>query len=424
MKLFDDLIINGAKEGTSDLHISGNHPLVYRRNGIIHSEQAVRMTHREIDDLLREILTPFQMQTLKSRLSVDFAYTVQNVRIRVNVFSTVRGISLAIRLLPAKIPSIAMLNLHPSLEKIAELPTGLILLCGPTGCGKSTTAAAIIEEINRLRPAHIVTLEDPIEYRFVSKQAFVEQRELGAHVHSYRQGLLDVLREAPDVIVVGEIRDPEEIRLTLSAAESGHLVIASLHAGKAEEAIYRLCNSFPPEAQNEIRVQLASTISWIIIQQLIYMPKLKFRLPHLAILRGTQPVRSLIRENKLAQIENIMQSGKSDGMFTTERYMTEFLNVKDSFIHPQQSFRAATETLRDANHESPLISAGAIPEAMHTPSPAMAYSQPEGGQIPVRGIEPPDILGHDSQYVIEENESLEDVIAKIEKLDKKRMTLS
>ena len=419
MKLFDDLIINGAKEGTSDLHISGSYPLVYRRNGVIHSEQAVRMTHREIDDLLREILTPFQMQMLKSRLSVDFAYTVQNVRIRVNVFSTVRGISMAIRLLPAKIPSIAMLNLHPSLQKIAELPTGLILLCGPTGCGKSTTAAAIIEEINRLRPAHIVTLEDPIEYRFISKQAFVEQRELGAHVHSYRQGLLDVLREAPDVIVVGEIRDPEEIRLTLSAAESGHLVIASLHAGKAEEAIYRLCNSFPPEAQNEIRVQLAATISWIIIQQLIYMPKLKFRVPQLAILRGTQPVRSLIRENKLAQMENIMQSGKSDGMFTTERYIAEFLNVQDSFIHPQQSFRATTEALRDANHESPLISAGAIPEAMHTPSPATAYPQAAGDQIPVKGIEPPDILGHDPQYVIEENENLADLIAKMGKPDKK-----
>ena len=418
MKLFDDLIINSAKEGNSDLHIAGNHPLVYRRHGFIHTEKGMRLSHREIDDLLREILTPFQMQTLKSRLSVDFAYTVQNVRIRVNVFSTVRGLSLAIRLLPAKIPSIAMLNLHPSLEKIAELPNGLILLCGPTGCGKSTTAAAIVEEVNRLRPSHIVTLEDPIEYRFISKQAFVEQRELGAHVHSYRQGLLDVLREAPDVIVVGEIRDPEEIRLTLSAAESGHLVIASLHAGKAEEAIYRLCNSFPPEAQNEIRVQLASTLSWIIIQQLVYMPKLKFRVPHLAILRGTQPVKSLIRENKLAQIENIMQSGKNDGMFTAERYMAEFLNAQDSFIHPQQSFRATTETLRDANHESPLISAGGIPEAMHTSSPAMDYPPPKGGQIPVRGVESPDAFGHDSQYVIEENENLEDVIAKIEKLKK------
>lgn len=418
MKFFDDLIVNAAKEGTSDLHISGSYPLVYRRNGFIHTEKAVRMSHREIDELLREILTPPQMQMLKNRLSVDFAYTVQNVRIRVNVFSTARGLSLAIRLLPARIPSIAMLNLHPSLQQIAELPTGLILLCGPTGCGKSTTTAAIIEEINRLRPSHIVTLEDPIEYRFISKQAFVEQRELGAHVYSYKQGLLDVLREAPDVIVVGEIRDPEEIRLTLSAAESGHLVIASLHAGKAEEAIYRLCNSFPPEAQNEIRVQLASTISWIIIQRLVYVEKLKFRVPHLAILRGTQPVKSLIRENKLAQIENIMQSGKNDGMFTAERYQTEFLNVLDSFVHPKQSFRATTEELRDANHESPLIGA-AIPEAMHTPAPAMAYPQPGGDHIPLRGVEPPDILGHDSQYVIEENENLADLIAKMEKQDEK-----
>jgi len=418
MKLFNDLIINAAKEGSSDLHISANQPLVYRRNGFIVTEKAMRMTHQEIDDLLLEILTPHQLQMLKNRWSVDFAYTVQNVRIRVNVFNTVRGLSMAIRLLPARIPSIAMLNLHPSLQKIAEQETGLILICGPTGCGKSTSTAAIVEEINRLRPSHIVTLEDPIEFRYTSKQAFVEQRELGAHIHSYEQGLLDVLREDPDIIVVGEIRHPEEIRLTLSAAESGHLVIASLHAGKAEEAVYRICNSFPPEAQNEIRLQLAATLSWIIIQDLIYSQKLRFRLPHLAILRGTQSVKSLIRENKLAQIENAMQSGKNDGMFTMERYLTEFLDTKESFVHPNQSFRASVEAHPETEYASTLIKVGAS-EAMPPSSRIPPPPQAEDGEILARKIEPPDVSVHDPQYVIDGNENLADLIAQISRSENK-----
>ncbi len=411
MKVFDDLILNAAKEGYSDLHISGNQPLVFRKHGTIVTEKAMRFSHQEIDATLRDILMPHQLQMLRDRWSVDFAYTVQNVRIRVNVFRTNKGLSMAVRLLPARIPSIAMLNLHPSLQQIAEVESGLVLICGPTGCGKSTTTASVVEEINRLRPAHIITLEDPIEFRYKSKQAFVEQRELGAHVPSYKQGLLDVLREDPDVIVVGEIRDPEEIRLTLSAAESGHLVIASLHAGKAEEAIYRLCNSFPPEAQNEIRVQLAATISWIIIQQLIYMPKLKFRVPHLAILRGSQSVRSIIRDNKLAQIENAMQAGRNDGMFTTERYQNEFLNTLDSFIHPQQSFRADTDAAPEIDYVSPLL-AGADPRG-RIPSVRGPVQAQEEGMASIRGIEAQDLSGHDPQYVIDENEKLEDIIAQM-----------
>ena len=421
MKLFNDLIINAAKEGSSDLHICANQPFVYRRNGFIVTEKGVRMSHQDIDELLVEILTPHQLQMLKSRWSVDFAYTIQHVRIRVNVFATARGLSMAIRILPARIPSIAMLNLHPSLQKIAEQETGLILICGPTGCGKSTTTAAIVEEINRLRPSHIITLEDPIEFRYTSKQAFVEQRELGAHVPTYMQGLLDVLRQDPDVIVVGEIRDPEEIKLTLSAAESGHLVIASLHAGKVEEAVYRICNSFPPEAQNEIRLQVASTLSWVIIQDLIYSPKLKFRVPHLSILRETPSVKSLIRENKLAQIENVMQGGKNEGMFTAERYVTEFLDKLETYSHPNQSFRATADAPPDSEYASPLIETG--DSQPMPPSRRRAADGVSAGTIPhpqaeakaalTREIEPLEISVNDPQYVIDGNENLADLIAQM-----------
>ena len=427
MKLFNDLIINAAKEGSSDLHICANQPFVYRRNGFIVTEKGVRMSHQDIDELLVEILTPHQLQMLKSRWSVDFAYTIQHVRIRVNVFATARGLSMAIRILPARIPSIAMLNLHPSLQKIAEQETGLILICGPTGCGKSTTTAAIVEEINRLRPSHIITLEDPIEFRYTSKQAFVEQRELGAHVPTYMQGLLDVLRQDPDIIVVGEIRDPEEIKLTLSAAESGHLVIASLHAGKVEEAVYRICNSFPPEAQNEIRLQVASTLSWVIIQDLIYSPKLKFRVPHLSILRETPSVKSLIRENKLAQIENVMQGGKNEGMFTAERYVTEFLDKLETYSHPNQSFRATADAPPDSEYASPLIETG--DSQPMPPSRRRAADGVSAGTIPhpqaeakaalTREIEPLEISVNDPQYVIDGNENLADLIAQMDRSKKK-----
>jgi len=427
LKLFNDLIINAAKEGSSDLHICANQPFVYRRNGFIVTEKGVRMSHQDIDELLVEILTPHQLQMLKSRWSVDFAYTIQHVRIRVNVFATARGLSMAIRILPARIPSIAMLNLHPSLQKIAEQETGLILICGPTGCGKSTTTAAIVEEINRLRPSHIITLEDPIEFRYTSKQAFVEQRELGAHVPTYKQGLLDVLRQDPDIIVVGEIRDPEEIKLTLSAAESGHLVIASLHAGKVEEAVYRICNSFPPEAQNEIRLQVAATLSWVIIQDLIYSPKLKFRVPHLSILRETPSVKSLIRENKLAQIENVMQGGKNEGMFTAERYVTEFLDKLETYSHPNQSFRATADAPPDSEYASPLIETG--DSQPMPPSRRRAADGVSAGTIPhpqaeakaalTREIEPLEISVNDPQYVIDGNENLADLIAQMDRSKKK-----
>jgi twitching motility protein PilT len=414
MKQFKDMILAAVKEGFSDLHITGNQPLVYRKNGIIFTNSAIRWSYQEVDDIVRGLLTPMQLLTLRNRWSVDFAFSVQHARVRMNVFNTIQGLSLAVRILPGTVPSISMLNLHPSLQQICELNTGLILICGTTGSGKTTTIAAIIDEINRSRSAHIVTLEDPIEFRFVSRQSFIEQREVGTHVPSFRQGLIDVLREDPDVIVVGEIREPEEIRLTLGAAESGHLVIATLHAARAEDAIYRICNSFPPEAQEEIRFQLASTLSWIIIQHLVYMEKLKFRVPHLAILRGTQSVKGLIRENKLHQIENAMHTGKRDGMFTMERYLGEFLNTSDGFIHPIQSFRPTPEAMQEITYVSPLIGAGS-PWAISSNPPPTADHQKLFRDTMMPSPLLQNISGSELHYIIDENENLEDLITELGK---------
>jgi len=357
MNKFSKVIEAAVRDEYSDIHITGGNSMVFRKNGQVHFDKNGRWNHREVDALVKKILTPRQLNALRQRWSVDLAMSIQQVRIRVNVFNTTRGLSLAIRLLPGTVPCIEKLNLHPSLQQIAEIKSGLVLICGATGSGKSTTIAAVVDEINRARAAHIVTLEDPIEFRFISKKSFIEQRELGTHMPSFEQGLLDVLREAPDVIVVGELREPQVMRLTLNAAESGHLVIASLHATNVEDALYRLCNSFPIEAQEEIRFQLASALQWVIIQQLTYMEKLGHRVPMLSIARGTQSVKGIIRENKIPQVESAIQMGKADGMFTMERYLKEYLQTRTNFYPPSDHFKPSPESTQDLVYVSPLIDA-------------------------------------------------------------------
>jgi len=355
MNKFSKVIVTAVQEGCSDVHITGGHPVVYRKNGQIQFDTSGRWTHGEIDGLVKKVLTARQMQTLRSRWSVDMAMTIRHIRIRVNVFNTTRGLSIAIRLLPGTVPTTEKLNLHSSLKQVAELRSGLVLICGATGSGKSTTIAALVDEINRNRAAHIVTLEDPVEYRYVSRKSFIEQRELGAHMPSFEQGLVDVLREDPDVIVVGELREPEVMRLTLNAAESGHLVIATLHATHAEDALYRLCNSFPVEAQEEIRHQVASTLQWLVVQQLVIKEDAGFRVPVLSILKGSQSVKGILRENKLPQIESAIQMGKNDGMFTAERYIRDYLSKVSSFASPQEIFKPSAESSQEEVYHSPLF---------------------------------------------------------------------
>ncbi len=354
MVRFQQIIDNAIKDVVSDVYLTGGHPMVSRKNGTIQFHTTVRWSHREIDALVRKLLTPKQLSMLRERKSLDYAISVSSARLRINFFTTARGISLAIRILPGHIPTIDELNLHPSLHEIAKLKSGLILTCGATGVGKTTTIASIINDINKTRQAHIVTLENPIEYRFPSGKSFIQQRELGPHMPSFAQGLIDVLRENPDVIVVGELREAETIRLTLNAAESGHLVIATLHASNPEEAIYRMCNAVPIEAQNEIRYQMALTLSWLITQQLVYMENVKLRVPLLSIVRGTQAIRNIIRENKLPQLSSAIQMGKNEGMYTTERYLSEFLETHQSLTPYEKAFRPSKETTQDAIYQSPL----------------------------------------------------------------------
>jgi pilus retraction protein PilT len=418
MEGFDKLIFTAVGEGYSDVHITGAQPIVFRKHGLIDFEKNNRWPHEEVDRLVGALLTPRQLKILRARWSVDFAVSVNHVRLRINVFNTIRGLSVAIRILPGTIPSIPRLNLHPSVQQIAGERAGFVLVCGATGAGKSTTIAAIVDEINREKTVHVVTLEDPIEYRYSSKNSFIEQRELGTHVPSFEQGLIDVLREDPDVIVVGELRDTETMRLALNAAESGHLVIASLHASNSEDALYRIFNSFPPDAQEAVRTQLASTLTWLSVQRLEFIQRAGFRVPVLSIVRGTSAIRNIIRENKLAQIESAIQTGRGDGMFTIEGYLKDYIDKLTSFASPEDIFRPTPESVHEAPYYSPLLytngdrglpeqsAPGLLKETAETiegPCPAVA----------ARNSEPSS--EYSEQYVIEEQTSLEELVNKINK---------
>jgi len=407
MERFENIINNAIKDVVSDIYITGGHPMVTRKQGNIEFHQSIKWSHQEVDALTRKMLTPPQLTILQNRKSVDYAISISHARLRINVFTTTRGLSMAIRILPGHIPTIEELNLHPSLDDIAKIKSGLILYCGSTGVGKSTSVAAIIGEINTTRLSHIITLENPIEYRFRSNKAFIQQRELDTHMPSFSQGLLDVLRENPDVIVVGEMREPETMRLTLNAAESGHLVLATMHSSTPEEAIYRLCNAVPVEAQNEIRFQLASTLSWLIVQQLVFIERIGFQVPLLTIVRGTQSVKNLIRENKLHQLSSAIQIGKNEGMFSSERYLNEYLESREKFTPPMLTFRPSTEIIDDIVYRSPLVEGK--PEQM-----------PAERQATRKGAEPiiirTEYSAQDMEQIltIDEDASLQDVISKME----------
>lgn len=399
MERLAGLVASCLKQEITDVHITGGLPTVCRKHGKILPRKEHIWKPEEVDKLASAMLTPRQKATLCHRWSVDFATSLAGARLRVNIFTTTRGLSIAIRLLPGHIPTLDQLNLHPCLRELTDLESGLVLFCGPTGSGKSTTIASLVEEINKRRPAHIITLEDPIEFQFTSSAAFVEQRELGTHFPSFEQGLLDTLREYPDIIVVGELRESEVVRLTLDMAESGHLVFATLHASSPEEAVYRMCNSFSPDSQDFVRYQLSSSLRAIIVQSLVLNDKLAFRIPQLSIMRSTSASRGAIRDNKLSQLQSIMETGRGDGHFTADHYRKEYLNTRQSFTPPSVSFRPSAESVPQSGivHDSTLIDYEA--NRLFEDAPQRPGSRPE--------------YDHQS-LIIHESEALDDVIAQIE----------
>jgi twitching motility protein PilT len=263
--------------------------------------------------------------------------------VRVNVYASDEGICAAMRILRREPPTLAELNLPAQIEPLVDLPHGLVIACGPTGSGKSSTLAALVQHALAARPRVLVTLEDPIEYVIRPRRAsgLVRQREVGTHVRDFATGLRDALREDPDMLLIGEMRDPETISLALTAAETGHLVFASLHSRTAPSAVERIVDTYPPERQRQIRVQLADALRAVIAQRLIPSADGSGRIPAVELLRGTPAVANLIREGRTPQIVNALQSGGADGMLVLERSLADL--VRASRIRREAAFAAAND---------------------------------------------------------------------------------
>jgi twitching motility protein PilT len=314
--LLDDLLEACLAAGASDLHLSAGVPPMVRVNGTMGSVSGYDPLHpATIQRAVFAVLTSAQRDRFEGSNELDCSYTLPGrARFRVNVMRQRGAVSAVLRAVPWRIQTLSELGLPEPLARFAALPRGLVLVTGPTGSGKSTTLAALVEIANQTRRGHIVTVEDPIEFLFEHKGCVVNQREVGEDTNSFAEALRHVLRQDPDIIVVGEMRDLETMATALTAAETGHLVFATLHTRSAQEAVTRIVDSFPAGQQNQIRVQLASALQGVIAQELVRTYDGLGRTPAIEVLMATPAVRNLIRENKIAQLTGVLESGAQHGM--------------------------------------------------------------------------------------------------------------
>jgi twitching motility protein PilT len=328
-------IRKGRELGASDLHIEAETAPVARIRGQL-SAIGQPIAGASLVQSARELLGSEGWPQFLSRGSADLSRTIAGVRCRINIFQTLRGVAMAIRLLSSFQNNLRACNLHPDLKRLTEMTTGLIVVSGPTGSGKSTTLAALLEEINSTSARNVIAIESPIEYLFSNRRSFIRQREVPTHSPSYEQALVDALRENPDVLVIGEMRTPEVMRLTLSAAETGHLVIATMHSATCAEALTRLCMSFPAEIQGSIRAQLADCFVGFVCQRLEFLPEYRLRVPVCEILLPSAASKGTIRGGQFSQVANVLQTGGEQGMWNFDRYERWVAQKKD-WVQPTQA---------------------------------------------------------------------------------------
>jgi twitching motility protein PilT len=317
--VFQEWIRKARELGASDLHAEADGPLVLRVRGRL---QALGETSgaADLQQMAQEILGSDGWVGFLSRGSADVSVEVAGSRCRINVFRTVRGTALAVRLLAPSVSDLRSCNLHPDLRRLIEPTSGLVVISGPTGSGKSTTLAALIEEINATQARNIITLESPLEYMHANRHSFIRQREVPMHTPSFEQGITDALRENPDVLVISEMRTPEVTRLTLNAAETGHLVLATMHSATCAEALTRICMAFPAEIQGSIRAQLADCLVGVLCQRLDFLSGRNLRVPRCELLLASTSAKGTIRAGTFSHLANVIQSGGEEGMWSFDRY--------------------------------------------------------------------------------------------------------
>jgi len=320
----DELLHIVVDKNASDLHICAYSEPIIREDGALKRLNFEKFTPQQTQRMMYEIIADEHIHRFETTLELDFSYTLpRRARFRVNMYRDKGAIAGAFRLISSRIPTVRELNLPPILETLTERPRGLILVTGPTGSGKSTSLAAMINHINVNKSVHIITIEDPIEYLHTHKLSLINQRELGSDTKSFANALRACLREDPDVLLVGEMRDPETIGLAITAAETGHLVFATLHTNNAAESIDRIIDVFPPGQQEQIRIQLANNIVAIVSQQLLPRASGPGRVPACEIMVATPAVRNLIRENKTHQIPSVIQTSANVGMMSMDQHLRD-----------------------------------------------------------------------------------------------------
>ena len=321
-----DLLAFSVKNKASDLHLSAGMPPLIRVHGDVRKINVPAMDHTQVHDMVYDIMNDGQRKVYEETLECDFSFEIPNLaRFRVNAFNQNRGAGAVFRTIPSKVLTMEQLGCPPIFKEIAQNPRGICLVTGPTGSGKSTTLAAMIDFINENEMGHILTVEDPIEFVHVSKKCLINQREVGPHTLSFSNALRAALREDPDVILVGEMRDLETIRLALSAAETGHLVFGTLHTSSAAKTVDRIVDVFPAAEKEMVRSMLSESLRAVISQTLCKTKDEQGRVAAHEIMIGTPAIRNLIRENKIAQMYSAIQTGQNVGMQTLDQNLTDLV---------------------------------------------------------------------------------------------------
>jgi twitching motility protein PilT len=320
------LLAFAVKSKASDLHLSAGLPPMIRVNGDVRRINVAALDHKQVHDMVYDIMNDSQRKHYEETLECDFSFEIQGLsRFRVNAFNQQRGAGAAFRTIPSKILTLEQLNAPKIFADLALKPRGLILVTGPTGSGKSTTLAAMVNHLNETEYGHVLTVEDPIEFVHESKKCLVNQREVGPHTLSFNNALRAALREDPDAILVGELRDLETIRLAITAAETGHLVLGTLHTSSAAKTMDRMIDVFPAAEKDMVRAMISESLVGIISQTLCKLKDGSGRVAAHEILLGTPAVRNLIRENKVAQMYSAIQTGQSVGMQTLDQNLSDLV---------------------------------------------------------------------------------------------------
>ncbi len=344
---FAEVLLQVMERNASDLHLTAGSPPMIRHHGRLHALDYPRLTPQSTREIVYSILTNDQRQKLETEWQIDLAYSIPGkARFRVNAYFQRASMSAAFRLIPRDMPKLGSLGLPGVLEDFTKKPRGFVLVTGPTGSGKSTSLAAMLDLINDTRHEHILTIEDPIEFLHKHKKCIVNQRELGADAQTFSLGLKAALRQDPDVILVGEMRDLETIATALTAAETGHLVFATLHTQDTAQTVDRIVDVFPPEQQQQVRVQLSVALQGIVTQQLLPTADGRGRCCAVEILVPTPAVRNLIREGKTHQIYSALQTGGAFGMQTMDSSLAQLVREHKITREMAESRSGAPEELR------------------------------------------------------------------------------